>query len=124
MTKFFHYPDQTKNCAETKRRCALGFVYCSCDILNPTAFAHMIEHIAGKEVGCDAKKWTSLYPTTEMFRKFLHRCRAHSIKVHLFNFNVERPDIVRLISMYLDTISSFQCCTNSDISILSDQLNS
>lgn len=109
--QFYITSRQTYVCEETMEAFEQNKIYVSEDIFNPVAMAHVIQYIQGKEIGCDASRWTQLYPSALTFERFLRKCKAHSIGVHLSNFNINRDDIYPLL-----LVESKSICSVSGIS--------
>lgn len=105
----FHKKTQTHMCKKTLQCFQKGDMYVSADIINPAALAHVVEFIKDKTIGCDAVKWTLLYPPTIMFKRFLIKCRALNTKVKLFNYTINRPDLNALIEEHSLTIAGCGC---------------
>lgn len=104
MDNFYIHQGQTSSLS-LKAALDQGKIYTSTDITNPAAMMHIIEQIKGREIGCDASKWTKYYPSTLMFERFIRRCREHNVKVFMIHFHsLQRSDIDSIINGNMDII--------------------
>lgn len=95
----FHKKTQTYLCPDTRRCFDENKLYVSRDMVSPMAMAHLVEHVRGKAVGCDAAEWTDLYPTPLMLERFLYKCQTLGTQVKLFNYT-PRADLDAVLARF------------------------
>ena len=103
--EYYYRNTQTYCCSKTLGCFGSSKLYISTDIVSPAALAHLADHMQGKEVGCCASKWTSMYPSALTFEKFLKKCRHMQTTVRLFHYTISRPDLDAVIEANSDIIT-------------------
>lgn len=102
-TQQFHKRSHTFVCSKTKQ-CVINGEYIATDIVSPLALAHISKFMSNTTVGCDAYKWTSLYPPPLMIERFLKKCRAMNTRIKIYNYEIVRPDLDALFGAHADII--------------------